>query len=434
MHNCRVSLHNCRVSLHNCLSSHTHTHVGDYMPDDKQLVIPRRWKYEEYEECKESLGADAGSLSYFCTVLREAPELAHIVYARFLLNFQGCKTCIPLHDNVMVALKSGDKVALAAAKAKRTVHFREQRAERLSLYTRVAWGRDPTQSTLSMIIDKWDSNKTSVPFFARSMTWWQTTKHHILEQHVVGVLIHGVPNSAFLYTVNNSIGGGANLNVEALRRTMVHKYGGSTPLPRRICVNADNASDNKCWTVLLFLGMLVYHRYTNECFLSFLLVGHTHEDIDQLFSVLSRYLKRLGKVMGPNEFQDELHNAMHAAKRPAIIERIECLLDWDTHLFPHLVKPAPTGIQHATLGTKEDGDVEVEVPHLFWIHRRSDGVVVLHYKELAAHPVFLPKVRGSDPPVTDPEGIVLFGSPPPDPMVSPPTECELRSVETEEGK
>ena len=403
------------------------------MPDEKQLIIPRRWKYEEHEEYSCSFGVDAVSLSYFCDVIRTASELSHIRYARFLLNFQGCKTCIPLHDGVMKALKSGDKAALSTAKEKRSLHFKEQRGERLCSYARNEWGRDPTQSTMSMIIDKWDSNKTSVPYFARSMTWWQTTKHHILEQHVVGVLVHGVPNSAFLYTVNNSIGGGANLNVEALRRTMVHKFR-STPLPRRICVNADNASDNKCFTLILFLAMLVYHGYTQEVYLSFLLVGHTHEDIDQLFSVLSRYLKRLGKVMGPNEFQDELQNATRAAQRPATIERIECLLSWDTYLFPHLVKPPPAGIQHATLSTKEDPEKEVAVPHLFWIHRRSDGVVVLHYKELAAHPIFLPKVRSSDPPLTDPEGIVLFRTPPPDPMVAPPAECELRSVATEGAK
>jgi hypothetical protein len=297
-----------------------------------------------------------------------------------------------------------------------------------------------------MIIDKWDSAKTTVPYFARSMTWWKDAKHHVLEQHVVGVLVHGVPNVSYLYTINNTIGGGANLNVEALRRTMVHMYA-SSPLPRKICINADNASDNKCWTLLLFLAMLVYHRYTDEVILSFLIVGHTHEDIDQLFSVLSRYLKKLGKVMGPSEFQSELQNAMHASSRTAHFELLQAVIDWDSYLRPHLVHPAPTGIQHADLSGESKkskkgkqsgegssapgGEADVRVPHLFWIHRRSDETVVLHYKELAAHSVFLPKVRGSDPAVTDPEGIVLFGSPPGDPMVDPPKECELRSVKTQ---
>ena len=68
-------------------------------------------------------------------------------------------------------------------------------------------------------------------------------------------------------------------------------------MPNTICVQADNASDNKCWTLLLFFAMLVHHGYTEEVFLSFLIVGHTHEDIDQLFSVLSRFLKRIGQVV-----------------------------------------------------------------------------------------------------------------------------------------
>ena len=328
----------------------------------------------------------------------------------------------------MRALRSGDKAALAIAKANRAKHFAQQRAERLSYYERAEMGRDPTKSTVSMIIDKWDSAKTTVPYFARSMTWWKDAKHNVLEQHVVGVLVHGTPNESYLYTINNSIGGGANLNVEALRRTLVHLYA-SSPLPRKICINADNASDNKCWTLLLFLAMLVYHRYTEEVMLSFLIVGHTHEDIDQLFSVLSRYLKKIGKVMGPSEFQSELQNAMHASERNANFELLEAVINWDDYLRPHLVDPAPVGIQHADLADGAD-EKDVRIPHLFWIHRREDDTVVLHYKELAAHSVFLPKKRGSDPAVTDPAGIVLFGSPPGDPMVTPPKECELRSVKT----
>ena len=40
--------------------------------------------------------------------------------------------------------------------------------------------------------------------------------------------------------------------------------------------------------MMVWLAMLVHHGYVKEIHLSFLLVGHTHEDIDQLFSVLSR--------------------------------------------------------------------------------------------------------------------------------------------------
>ena len=97
------------------------------------------------------------------------------------------------------------------------------------------------------------------------------------------------------------------------------------------------------------------NRYTEEVMLSFLIVGHAHEDIDQLFSVLSRYLKKVGKVMGPSEFQSELQNAMHASLRTAHFELLEAVIDWDAYLRPHLVDPAPVGIQHADLGQHTGG-------------------------------------------------------------------------------
>ena len=56
---------------------------------------------------------------------------------------------------------------------------------------------------LSLILDKWDSAKTTCPFFARDPGgWWKSMKHDILEQHVLGVLVHGKPNKHYFYTVN----------------------------------------------------------------------------------------------------------------------------------------------------------------------------------------------------------------------------------------
>ena len=68
-------------------------------------------------------------------------------------------------------------------------------------------------------------------------------------------------------------------------------------MPRTLYIQADNASDNKCWAMIAFLAMLVFYDYTADIYLSFLLVGHTHEDIDQMFSVISRFFKTLGQVL-----------------------------------------------------------------------------------------------------------------------------------------
>jgi hypothetical protein len=133
-------------------------------------------------------------------------------------------------------------------------------------------------------------------------------KHDVLHQHVLGILVHSRPkHKAFLYTFNDSIKGDANTNIEGVRRTLVLLYSGK-PLPRTMAVQGDNASDIKCWSCLLFFAMLVYHRYTNVVYFSFLLVGHTHEDIDQLFSVISRYFRSLQPLEGktPQAFESEM--------------------------------------------------------------------------------------------------------------------------------
>ena len=88
---------------------------------------------------------------------------------------------------------------------------------------------------------------------------------------------------------------------------------------------ADNASDNKCWALLLWLAMLVYHKYTNVVFFSFLLVGHTHEDIDQLFSILAAHFRSLGPLEGktPQAFAEEMEASL-AARFDVVSEPLFC--------------------------------------------------------------------------------------------------------------
>jgi hypothetical protein len=87
--------------------------------------------------------------------------------------------------------------------------------------------------------------------------------------------VHNKPQHyVFLYPFNDSIKGDANVNIEGIRRTLASLYS-DTAMPRTLYVQADNASDNKNWTLMLFFAMLVYHGYTTQVFFSFLMVGHT---------------------------------------------------------------------------------------------------------------------------------------------------------------
>ena len=63
-------------------------------------------------------------------------------------------------------------------------------------------------------------------------------------------------------------------------------------LPPVLRIQADNCGrENKNQYMFAFCATLVGLDYFAEVYLSFLLVGHTHEDIDQRFSVISSTLK-----------------------------------------------------------------------------------------------------------------------------------------------
>ena len=151
------------------------------------------------------------------------------------------------------------------------------------------------------------------------------------------------------------------------------------------------------------------------------LYRYTHEDIDQLFSILSRFLKGIGRVVDPLQFDADLKAAMK--ERPACFEHISSVFDWINFLKPSLRTPVPVGIQHSKLGE------ETLVPHTFWFHKRSrDGCVVMHFKERSADSVWLPPLQAhASPLVTDPEGIEFLdpGCPPRDPLACTPCEMEF---------
>ncbi|KAJ8310223.1 hypothetical protein KUTeg_012088 [Tegillarca granosa] len=63
-------------------------------------------------------------------------------------------------------------------------------------------------------------------------------------------------------------------------------------LPEVLYLQGDNAAkDNKNVILIGFLTSLVERKIFKKVKLSFLMVGHTHEDVDQMFSNISRRLK-----------------------------------------------------------------------------------------------------------------------------------------------
>ena len=66
----------------------------------------------------------------------------------------------------------------------------------------------------------------------------------------------------------------------------------AVPLPKKLFLQLDNsAKDNKNRYVVAFCSLLTARRVFKEVIVGFLIVGHTHKDIDAHFSYLSKLLK-----------------------------------------------------------------------------------------------------------------------------------------------
>ena len=85
---------------------------------------------------------------------------------------------------------------------------------------------------------------------------------------------------------------------EVLRQTLLDlQERGKLPTVNPILyVQLDNCEENKNKnkSVFAFCADLVEKHVFEQVYVGFLMVGHTHEDIDQFFSTISAWLKKMG--------------------------------------------------------------------------------------------------------------------------------------------
>ena len=129
-----------------------------------------------------------------------------------------------------------------------------------------------------------DQQKTTIPYFVRPDKC--IGNEYGLKTKLFASIVHGL--GTYLFWATPQIKGGTNLTVEVLRRTLLHIHQEKKVLPPILHLQLDNASDNKSRQFLAFVAYLVEMRVFQLVKLSYLLVGHTHEDVDQYFSIFLR--------------------------------------------------------------------------------------------------------------------------------------------------
>ena len=270
------------------LYQHDPTNSFIYLPFcDKKLVFKLYKEDEQDPTCQHHFCTAGVAESYFYQTWREHPAVKHVKIRRWL-KFALCDECVSFREE---RYETRDPDKLADLDRREKIHHAFVRAERHAYMTKraVAEGPNGHRVCLSCIIDGADQSAYGLPY--HFMTTHATQGAWKVKTHLMGVLAHG--REAYGFTCIDNVKHGNNLTIQCLHMLLMDTWEREGTLPPTLYVQLDNTSKQCKGKYLLgFLACLVEWGLFTEVVLSFLPVGHTHEDIDQFFSQVARWLKK----------------------------------------------------------------------------------------------------------------------------------------------
>ena len=248
-------------------------------------------------------------------------------------------------------------------------HLRQQYHDRL-VYWHLRWfSQQKNRSVLTIIIDSMDKSKLAWPQYSfRKPKCLQRLRRPRLV--VTCAIAHGFC-TAFYITDDEVTSHGASHVCEVLTRILdkvqAQRSASSIPFPEHLVVQSDNTTAQaKKSEVGQFLATLVGKYRFKTATLNFLIVGHTHEDVDLMFGILLSLVLRRRTFQVPDELVQNILIGManHIASRG---EEIVC--EFVTHIRDFGLWLCPQGIKlHNAFVTRDD----VEAPHSFTYKLRMD--------------------------------------------------------------
>ncbi|CAG0896668.1 unnamed protein product [Darwinula stevensoni] len=141
---------------------------------------------------------------------------------------------------------------------------------------------------MTMVVDGMDQKKTNVPRFAQEDK--HTNSLPKLVTHIAGVMVYtGKGIREFAYVDMSQYPHDSNLTIEVILRTLLRM---KEDLKPKLFLQMDNCTrENKNKYLCALAHLLVEEGIFDEVLFNFHPVGHTHEDIDQLFSSVNHYLR-----------------------------------------------------------------------------------------------------------------------------------------------
>ena len=325
----------------------------DVMPDNGWFMVNhsrRRYLWEDYMVDVELLSNVPGAYpeltkGYFCYVWKECfPEIRMRKYHRF----SKCEFCVALRAEI-----HNRTLAIASrlqAKARLSEHLQwAHKLERGLYHKKKMLATSQPASYISIAIDGTDKFPEGFPHFFEKT---KKTDGIRLKLSVVCVMVHG--SAPYIFLAWESIRNDPNLMCEVLTRVLKGEEKKRGRLPNCLFLQLDNCfRENKNTYSEKYLEWLVERQVLRTIFTSFLPVGHTHFDCDQLAS-------RIGEALRQRNVTsiEDLTAVLSGCYTPApSVELIRDVLDWRGLLNPALDKNFPVGTsmcrRNCGIGTKK---------------------------------------------------------------------------------
>jgi hypothetical protein len=370
--------------LHNFLEV-----VGEKMPDG-DIHMPFLLKWKHLHQLYYSEVVYAYRLKAFKGLLQKRfPKVSLLLVGAVLTFIPGklkfpksqrlgkCTECSHMESaRLRIRNEAEDRLVREAMR----YHFTYISAERLSFVQRKTNARTYPDNYMSINIDF--SEKVSLPHHSPAVKSWMR-KNKRFSVTVIGIMDHN-SGSYFYHYPTFCYSQDPNLVLSVLFRHLearVTAHG--APRAKILYLQADNkVAENKSICHLAFATMLIMKGIFSEVYLCYLPPGHTHEDVDQLFSIWKALLKSTSAHL-PEDFIDLIDRAFRNEEvRPKIFS-VERVWDWKTFFRLHL-----NGLHFYT------------EPRFFHFYKNDQGKVVFKAKIGATDGVWSEEmeVLSSEPP------------------------------------
>ena len=260
--------------------------------EDKEMEKEKIYRKKQYRYGNKQCGkidparpedAAIASMSHFNKIWREDTTLARII-CREHLPFAKCDFCI---QHRAKAERKRTQAALEIDNMALREHLKDIENEKLMYYSNRARGRQWPEEFLSIIIDGADQSKHDMPHF-KDMSHL-TNELRRIKMHLYGALVHG--RGAYAFTITDHEAQGHNSSIQVLHHILLD-IAQNGRMPKVLKLQLDNTTkQNKGQYLFAYLSLLIEYGVFISIEVSYLPVGHTHEDIDQFFSRISVWLR-----------------------------------------------------------------------------------------------------------------------------------------------